>query len=97
MTTILKQSNGLTPRDLNNVTILKRHGLFLVEVKISKVSFAKGLLLDNVPLPENTRVVCVTRNGRAIVELEAVFLEEGDSLYLVTENEQAVRAAFTVL
>lgn len=96
MTTTLTHS-GLTPRDLNSITVLKRHGLSLVEIKISKVSFAKGLLLSNVPLPAHTRLVCVVRGGRAIVDLEAVFLEEGDLLYLVTENERAVRAAFTVL
>jgi NhaP-type Na+/H+ and K+/H+ antiporter len=96
MTSTLKIT-GLTPRDINNVTILKHHGLSLVEVKISQVSFAKGLLLANVPLPENTRVTCVIRAGKPIVELEAVFLEERDLVYLITDDERAVRNAFTVL
>ncbi|WP_373532118.1 hypothetical protein [Vampirovibrio sp.] len=96
MTTTTKNA-GLTPRDLNNVAILKHHGLSLVEVKISQVSFAKGMLLNNVPLPESTRVVCVIRAGRPIVELDAVFLEERDLVYLITDNERLVRTAFTVL
>lgn len=91
------ETSGLTPRDLNNVTILKGHGLSLVEVKISQVSFAKGMLLSNVPLPENTRITCVLRRGKPIVELDAVFLEEGDLVYLITDNERSVRTAFTVL
>ncbi|MCE3235898.1 MAG: hypothetical protein K0Q50_2078 [Vampirovibrio sp.] len=90
------QALSLTPRDLNNVTILKSHGLSLVEVKISQVSFAKGHLLNNIPLPENTRVVCVLRNGKAIVELDAVFLEEKDSIYLITDDEETVRQAFII-
>lgn len=91
------KSLGLSPRDLNNVTVLKHHGLSLVEVKISQVSFAKGMLLGNVPLPENTRITCVLRHGKPLVELDAVFLEEGDLVYLITDNERSVRTAFTVL
>jgi NhaP-type Na+/H+ and K+/H+ antiporter len=101
MTTIVKdvglKNVSLSPRDLNNVTVLKHHGLSLVEVKISQVSFAKGMLLGNVPLPENTRITCVLRHGNPIVELDAVFLEEGDLVYLITDNERSVRTAFTVL
>lgn len=90
------QALSLTPRDLNNITILKSHGLSLVEVKISQVSFAKGQLLSNISLPENTRVVCVLRNDKAIVELDAVFLEEKDSVYLITDDEETVRQAFII-
>lgn len=90
------QTPSLTPRDLNNVAALKGHGLAMVEVKISQVSFAKGQLLANIALPENTRVICILRRGKPIVELEAVFLEEKDSIYLITDDENTVRHAFTV-
>lgn len=96
MSTTTKNA-GLMPRDLNNLASLKNHGLSLVEVKISQVSFAKGMLLSNVPLPDSTRVVCVIRAERAILELDAVFLEERDLVYLITDNERWVRTAFTVL
>ena len=95
MMTLLKKTS-LTPRDLNNITMLKSLGLSIVEVKISQVSFAKGQLLSNIPLPENTRIICIVRNEKPIVELEAVFLEEKDSIYLITDDEQTVRDAFTV-
>jgi NhaP-type Na+/H+ and K+/H+ antiporter len=65
-------------------------------VKISQVSFAKGQLLNNIQLPENTRIICVLRNHKPIVELDAVFLEEKDSIYLVTDDEEIVRQVFTV-
>lgn len=96
MSTTTKNA-GLMPRDLNNLASLKNYGLSLVEVKISQVSFAKGMLLSNVPLPDSTRVVCVIRGERAILELDAVFLEERDLVYLITDNESLVRTAFTVL
>jgi NhaP-type Na+/H+ and K+/H+ antiporter len=87
---------SLTPRDMNNVAMLKAHGFSIVEVKISQVSFAKGQLLSNIRLPENTRIVCILRNGKMITELEAVFLEEKDAIYLLTDDEQTVREAFTI-
>ena len=92
----LLQTSNLTPRDLNNLAALKSHTLSLIEIKISHVSFAKGQLLSNIPLPDRSRLVCVVRNGRPITELDAVFLEEKDSVYLVTDDEQTVREAFTV-
>ena len=87
---------ALTPRDVNNLTVLKELGLSLMEVRISQVSFAKGQLLTNITLPENTRVACVLRNGKPIVDLEAVFLEENDFVYLMTDDETLVRHTFTV-
>lgn len=86
----------LTPRDLSSLTALKECGLALVEVRISQVSFAKGKLLANISLPDNTRVVCVLRNARPILDLDAVFLEEKDAVYLITDDESTVRDAFTV-
>ncbi len=94
MTTL--QTANLSPRDVNNLSTLKRNGLSLIEVKISQVSFARGHLLGNIRLPENTRLVCVLRNGKAIVDLDAVFLEERDSVYLLTDDEEMVRSTFTV-
>jgi NhaP-type Na+/H+ and K+/H+ antiporter len=90
------QTSTLTPRDINNLSTLKDLGLAIVEVKISQVSFAKGQLLNNIQLPENTRIICVLRNHKSIVELDAVFLEEKDSIYLVTDDEELVRQVFTV-
>lgn len=92
----LLQTTNLAPRDLNNLSTLKGSGLSLVEVRISHVSLAKGQRLSSIPLPDNSRLVCVLRNGRPITELDAVFLEEKDSVYLITDDENTVREAFTV-
>lgn len=90
------QTSNLTPRDLNNLAVLKNVGVSLVEVRISHVSHAKGQLLNNIELPDNTRLACVVRNGRPITELDAVFLEEKDAIYLITDDENSVREAFTI-
>jgi len=87
---------ALSPRDMNSIAVLKEHGFSLVEVKISQVSFAKGQLLSNIRLPENARIMCIFRNAKVIVDLEAVFLEEGDTIYLLTDDEALVRQTFTV-
>ena len=81
---------------LKSLGALKEQGLSLVEVKISQVSFAKGQLLSNIRLPENTRIVCVIRNNRPIMDLDAVFLEERDTIHLVTDDENLVRDIFTI-
>lgn len=90
------QSLNLTPRDVNNLAALKNSGLSLVEAKISQVACAKGQLLANISLPENSRLLCVMRQGRPILDLDVVFLEEQDAVYLLTDDEVAVRETFTL-
>jgi NhaP-type Na+/H+ and K+/H+ antiporter len=90
------QSSLLTPRDLASLNVLKQHGLFLVEVKISKVSAALGRRIEGVGLPSKTQAICVIRNGESLLNLDPVFLEEGDAVYLITDDETAVRSLFTV-
>jgi NhaP-type Na+/H+ and K+/H+ antiporter len=87
----------LSPRDMTALGNLKDHGLFLVEVKITEYSPTLGRRLEAIGLPENTKPLCVVRHGRKITELEALFLEEGDVIYLMTDNESAVRNIFTVI
>lgn len=92
----LMQTSLLSPRDLASLAELKEHGLLLVEVKISRVSAAIGKRLEGVGLPERTQAICVIRAGEAILQLDPVFLQEGDSVYLITDDETAVRSLFTV-
>lgn len=89
-------SAPLAPRDLSTLSLLKDHGLSLIEIKISQVSAAKGQLIDNVRLPENTRLLCVVRQGKPLLALHNLFLEERDSVFLLTDDEQAVRHLFIV-
>jgi NhaP-type Na+/H+ and K+/H+ antiporter len=71
----------------NILNALRQVGLALVEARVSHLSSIKGQLLENVSLPEKTRLACVVRNGRPILDMEAVFLEENDALYLITDDE----------
>ena len=89
------QSDTFTLRDLSNMSVLKKHGLHLVEVRISQVSAARGKHLESMTLPDRTRVVCVMQEGQPVLNLEAVFLHEGDFVYLFTEDEENVRRLFT--
>jgi NhaP-type Na+/H+ and K+/H+ antiporter len=66
---------------------LRQAGLALVEARISHLSSMKGQLLESITLPDKTRLACVVRNGRAILDLDAVFLEENDALFLLTDDE----------
>lgn len=93
--TLLKTDN-LTPRDISSLMALKGAGLDLVEVKISQRSPVKGRLLSSVTIPENANIACVIRNHRPILDLEAVFLDEGDRVFLLTDDERAVRERFTL-
>lgn len=86
----------VTPRDLSSLNTLKRHGLSLAEIKISQVSAAKGQLLENIGLPENTRALAILRNQQIVLTLTSVFIEEGDTVFLLTDDETAVRSAFTI-
>ena len=86
----------LTPRDLASLADLKEHGLALLEIKISLVSPALGKRLEGVGLPYGTHAICVIRNGEPIFNLDALFLEEADVVYLITDNEASVRNLFTV-
>jgi NhaP-type Na+/H+ and K+/H+ antiporter len=90
------QSPQLTPRDLASLSVLREHGLFLVEVRISKVSAAIGKRLDAVGLPEKTVAICLLRGDETIMNLDPIFLQEGDAVYLITDDETAVRSLFTV-
>lgn len=90
------QTANLTPRDVSNLATLKDVGLSLVDVRISQLSFVKGQLLANVPLPFNTRLIGLLRKGRPILDLDAVFLEENDTVYLLTEDEERIREVFTL-
>ncbi len=87
----------LSPRDMSALNHLKHHHLSLIEIKITDYSPTVGKRLEGISFPENTRSVCVIRNHRPITELEALFLEEMDLVYLLTDNESIVRDIFTLL
>ncbi|MDX2085148.1 MAG: hypothetical protein SFZ03_07155 [Candidatus Melainabacteria bacterium] len=87
-------SSYLSPRDLSSLFELKNRGFCLLEVKVSPVSSVRGRLIDSLAMPKNTRIICVVRQGRPILRLDSLFLMEGDTLYVLTDNEETVRHFF---
>lgn len=90
------QTSTLSPRDMANLSVLRQHGLMLVEVKISRVSAALGQRIELVGLPYKTIPIGVVREGELLTDLVPVFLQEGDAVYLMTDDETAVRSLFTI-
>jgi NhaP-type Na+/H+ and K+/H+ antiporter len=87
--------NLLSPSELGaSLFELKRRGLSLVDVRISPLSQHRGKLVQNLALPEGARLVCLLRAGVPLGSAQAVFLEEGDQLFIVTRDETAVRDFF---
>ncbi len=68
--------------------------LATVEIHISELSRVKGELIGNIQLPAGSRVVCVARNGEPVVDLDALFLAENDIVYVLSNDEHAVRQLF---
>ncbi len=95
-TTNTKKESQLSPRDMAGLFELKKLGLMLVEIRISQVSPAKGQLLASIPLPETTSVLCLIKGDTAYMNLESEFLEEGDRLYVLTNDETGIRSLFTI-
>ncbi len=87
----------LSPRDLSTLSRLKYHQLCLVEIKITRFSPMLGKRLESISFPQNTRLICVIRNQCPIIETRSLFLEEHDIVYLMTNNETAIRELFTIL
>jgi NhaP-type Na+/H+ and K+/H+ antiporter len=78
---------GIYDNEGSVLKALRQAGVALVEARISHLSSIKGQLLENICLPDKTRLACVVRDGRPILDLESVFLEENDALYLITDDE----------
>ncbi len=91
-----KKETPLSPRDMAGLFELKKLGLMLVEIRISQVSPAKGKLLASIPLPEATSVLCLIKGDTAYMNLESEFIEEGDRLYVLTNDETGIRSLFTI-
>ncbi|GAB1416042.1 potassium/proton antiporter [Paludibacter sp.] len=61
------------------------------EIKVNQKMLEHGSLLMHMNLPENTLVVMIKRDGRYFVPQGNTQLEVGDSMLMITDNEQALR------
>lgn len=93
----LQEASILSTYDHQVVDKIRKSGLAFIEVAIYPFSTILGERLQSIRLPELTRVICLFRKGEPILDLEAVFLEEGDLIHLLTEDESSVREAFMAI
>lgn len=67
------------------------------EIKVDKNILKQGNQLMNINLPEHTLVVMVKRNQRYFIPRGNTMLEEGDSLLVITDDEEAMRETYRQL
>jgi cell volume regulation protein A len=67
------------------------------EITVNKEMLQQGSNLLNINLPEHTLVVMVKRKGRYFIPRGNTHLEDGDSLLVITDNEEAMRETYRQL
>ncbi|KAB2829460.1 MAG: potassium/proton antiporter [Bacteroidales bacterium] len=67
------------------------------EITVNQEMLKQGSNLLNINLPEHTLVVMVKRHGRYFIPRGNTHLEEGDSLLVITDNEEAMRETYRQL
>jgi hypothetical protein len=84
----------LHPRDERCVTGLRERGLLLVNLTIPPVSPLIGQRVFSLPLPPDTRILCLTRGPQTYMELEQLPLQAGDGLFVLSKRVKELRQAF---
>ncbi len=67
------------------------------EITVNREMLKQGDNLLNINLPAHTLVVMVKRQGRYFIPRGNTHLEEGDSLLVITDNEEAMRETYRQL
>jgi cell volume regulation protein A len=67
------------------------------EITVDDNILKNGNRLMEVNLPDNTLVVMVKRQGRYFIPRGNTQLEQGDSLLVITDNEEAMRETYKQL
>jgi Trk K+ transport system NAD-binding subunit len=88
------KSAPISSEALLGLSRLGSRGFQLTEVRVSPVSALRGRILSSVRLPEGCRVLCLSRKGETMVDCEDMFLMPGDTLYVLTDNEEMARRFF---
>jgi trk system potassium uptake protein TrkA len=64
---------------------LRRENLEIVEVQINKDAPAAGKTVEKLRLPEGSRLISITRNGRSEIAVGATTLEPGDQVLAILQ------------
>jgi cell volume regulation protein A len=67
------------------------------EISINDAMLENGNRLMDINLPEHTLVVMVKREGRYFIPRGNTLLEKGDSVLVITDNEEAMRETYRQL
>ena len=98
MANVSDLSKNLAIRDLEVLTRLNAVGLTIVEIRISDYSPVKGKWAFEITLPPGTRLICtVSQDNHIIMDARFMRFHVGDAVYLLTDNESALRSVFTGL
>src|SRR3954451_23575831 len=71
--------------DLIHLLELRRENLEIVEVQIDRDSPVAGKRVENLRLPEGSRLISVMRNGQAEIAVGSTSLEIGDQVLAILE------------
>ena len=71
--------------DLVHLLELRRENLEIVEVQIEKGAPAAGRRVEKLELPEGSRLISITRNGRSEIAVGSTELQPGDQVLAILQ------------
>jgi hypothetical protein len=83
----------LNPRDIRCITGLRDRGVTLVEIRVTCMFGWLHQPVGHLPLPPNSRVMCIGRGTEVLLDPPTVYLQEHDTLFLLTQDVRALRRA----
>jgi len=67
------------------------------EIEVTTTILERGNHLMDLPLPDNTLVVMIKRNGNFFVPTGKTLLKEKDNLLIITDNQEALFETYEML
>lgn len=94
---LLRVLNDTAPRTIEATRKLQGYGLGLLAIKLSRISIVIGMRIDEIPLPEHARIICVGRDDQALYPADDGRLAVGDTIFVLHEQgrEAQIREIFT--
>src|SRR5204863_7312863 len=71
--------------DLIHLLELRKENLEIVEVQIDKSAPAAGKRVEKLKLPEGSRLISITRNGRSEIAIGSTELQPGDQVLAILQ------------
>jgi trk system potassium uptake protein TrkA len=71
--------------DLIHLLELRKENLEIVEVQIDKNGPAAGKTVEKLKLPEGSRLISITRNGKSEIAIGSTELQPGDQVLAILQ------------